>query len=175
MSYPATMGPLLKVRKSDRRDLSEIDALLARSYPVLLKNHYLPSILVTAIPHISKAQPRLLSSGTYFVVENKAGNIVGAGGWTAVAPGTGRVAAPKTGHIRHVVTDHRVTRSGIGRMLMDQVFASARAGGMEQLDCLSTLMAVPFYAACGFHEVGPVSVNLQPGIDFPAIAMRCKL
>ncbi len=169
------MGATLTVRRADRHDLTEVDALLAQSYPVLLKDHYAPSILVTAIPHISRAQPRLLASGTYFVVENESGHIVGAGGWTAVAPGTDRIDAPKTGHIRHVVTDHRLIRSGVGRALMDQVFSSARASGMEQLDCLSTLMAVPFYAACGFVEEGPVSVNLKPGIEFPAILMRCKL
>lgn len=169
------MGSTLTVRLSDKRDLTEVDALLARSYPILLKDHYPPSVLVTAVPHISKAQPRLLASGTYFVVENDAGDIVGAGGWTAVKPGTRQVGAPKTGHIRHVVTDHRQTRSGIGRALMDHVFVSARAAGMEELECLSTLMAVPFYASCGFVEEGPVSVNLRAGIDFPAILMRCKL
>lgn len=169
------MGLTLAVRQANKLDLTEVDALLARSYPILLKDHYPPSVLVTAIPHISKAQPRLLTSGTYFVVENDGGDIVGAGGWTAVAPGTSQIKAPKTGHIRHVVTDHRLTRSGVGRALMDHTFASARAAGMEQLDCLSTLMAVPFYASCGFVEEGPVAVNLRPGIDFPAILMRCRL
>ena len=70
---------------------------------------------VMAVPHISKAQPRLLSSGTYFVVMDEAGALVGAGGWTAVIPGTGQKGAPRTGHIRHVVTDHRQTRRGLGR------------------------------------------------------------
>lgn len=169
------MGETLTVRQSGKGDLAAVDALLGRSYPALLKDHYPPSLLVTAIPAISKAQPRLLASGTYFVVEDEAGQIVGAGGWTAVAPGEPDAGASTTGHIRHVVTDHRLTRRGIGKVLMTRIFSSAKEAGMTRLDCLSTLMAVPFYASCGFVEEGPVSVNLRPGIEFPAILMRLQL
>jgi hypothetical protein len=34
---------------------------------------------------------------------------------------------------------------------------------------------VPFYAACGFRELGPIEVPLQPGISFPAVAMERDL
>ena len=166
------MEHLLTTRVATQADLAEIDALLARSYPVLLKDHYAPSVLVTAIPHISKAQPRLLTSGTYFVVLDDAGSIVGAGGWTKGAPGNGHAGPATTGHIRHVVTDHRCLRRGIGRALMDRVFDTSRAAGITRLDCLSTLMAVPFYASNGFRELEPVSVSLAPGIDFPAVRME---
>ena len=169
------MEKTLSVRAARASDLSEIDALFGRSYPVLLKGHYPPSVLVTAIPLISKAQPRLLTSGTYFVVLDEDARIVGAGGWTLGAPGTGRIGGNTTGHIRHVVTDHRQVRRGIGRTLMERIFESARAVGMKRLDCLSTLMAVPFYASAGFEEVRPVNVDLRPGIELPAILMRREL
>lgn len=169
------MTDTLTIRVARPSDLAEIDGLLGRSYPVLLKDHYTPSILVTAIPYISKAQPKLLKSGTYFVVLDTDGAIVGAGGWTALPPGREKDAGRSIGHIRHVVTDHRVVRRGIGRVLMQHVFESATAAGMTQLDCLSTRMAVPFYAACGFREVGPVSIDLMPGIAFPAVFMRREL
>ena len=44
--------------------------------------------------------------------------------------------------------------------------------GVTVLDCYLTLMAVPFYAACGFRELAPMTVPLCPGIDFPAVHMR---
>ncbi len=169
------MGHSLTARTAVASDLSEIDALLGRSYPALLKDHYPPSVLVTAIPLISKAQPGLIASGTYFVVLDDAGRIVGAGGWTSVEPGTGRKGAVATGHIRHVVTDHRLVRRGVGRVLMERIFDSARDAGMVRLDCLSTLMAVPFYTACGFEEAGPISVELRAGIQFPAVLMHRSL
>ena len=169
------MATELHVRTARPGDLTEVDALLARSYPALLKGHYPPSVLVTAIPLISKAQPRLLASGTYFVVLNAEGAIVGAGGWTSVAPGGGRKLDASTGHIRHVVTDHRETRRGIGSTLMARILESAKAAGIRRLDCYSTLMAVPFYAASGFEEVEAVSLELRPGIEFPAVLMRRDL
>ena len=54
---------------------------------------------------------------------------------------------------------------------MARVEAQARDAGITRLECLSTRMAVPFYAALGFRVLGPVEVPLRPGIVFPAVAM----
>ena len=162
------------ISRANRDDLAEIDALLGRAYPALLKDAYPPSVLVTAIPLIARANPGLIASGSYFVVRD-GGRIVGAGGWTRGAPGGGADVGASTGHIRHVVSDPDKVRSGIGRALMDHIFKDAAGAGMSGLHCLSTLMAVPFYAACGFQEIGPVSVSLRPGIEFPAVAMTRAL
>jgi GNAT superfamily N-acetyltransferase len=169
------MADLLTIRTTRHSDLSEIDALFQRSYPALLRDHYPPSLMVMAIPLISRANPVLVTSGRYFAVSDSQGRIVGAGGWSAMDPRRGRSGAPTTGHIRHVVTDHRRTREGIGRALMGHIFDDARSKGVMRLDCLSTRMAVPFYAACGFDEIGPVMIDLRPGIEFPAVLMQRAL
>ncbi|MEL6959509.1 MAG: GNAT family N-acetyltransferase, partial [Pseudomonadota bacterium] len=118
------------------------------------------------------------TSGTYFLVEDflveEEGVLLGAGGWTRRAPGQGGVS-PHLGHIRHVVTDDRAVRRGVGRALMDHIFTNSRMAGMARLTCLSTLTAEPFYAAMGFHRVKPVTVPLGPGIDFPAVEMDLSL
>ena len=163
----------LSVRTAVPGDLAALDALFGLAYPALLKADYPPSVLVTAIPLISRANPRLLASGTFYVVETE-GRIVGAGGWTRAAPG-GAGAAHGVGHVRHVVTDERMTRRGIGRALMTRVIDRAREAGIARLDCQSTLTAVAFYSAMGFERVGPVLVPLRPGIDFPAVAMSRTL
>ena len=161
------------ITPATKADLAGIDALLGRSYPALLKGAYDPSVLVTAIPLISRANPSLVASGTYFVVK-EAGRILGAGGWTFAVPGGGG-GASGVGHIRHVVTDHTHVREGIGRALMEHVLSDARAAGTRRMECYSTLMAVPFYASVGFEEVAPMSIALRPGIDFPAVHMRRDL
>ncbi len=168
------MKTALDIRTATPADLPKVDALLARSYPALLKGAYPPSLLVTAIPLISRAQPALLASGTYFVVLDGT-EIVGAGGWTRAVPGGGGRGHSGVGNIRHVVTDHRRVREGIGRVLMTHIFDTAREAGVRQMECFSTLMAEPFYAACGFETLGPISLTLRPGIDFPAIHMRRML
>lgn len=150
-------------------DLAALDALLARSYPALLKPDYPPSVLVTALPLIMRAQPRLLACGTYFVARAE-GQTVGAGGWTAAAPAGGQALA-RAGHVRHVVTDHRRVRQGIGRALMARVFETAAVAGVTRLEAQATRTAVPFYAALGFEVLGERQVPLRPGITFPAVAM----
>ncbi|SMX23493.1 GNAT family N-acetyltransferase [Boseongicola aestuarii] len=162
----------LTVRTALAVDFGAVDALLARSYPAILKADYPPSVLVTAVPLISKAQPRLVMSGTYFVVEDGDGVIVGAGGWTRMAPPGFGEEARGVAHIRHVVCDHRRLREGIGRRLMGHIFRTSEAAGIQQYECFSTLTAVPFYAACGFSTLGPMTVALRGGIDFPAVHMR---
>ena len=120
------MTTTLTIRPTTRMDIAAVDLLLSRSYPILLKPDYKPSVMVTALPLISKANPRLLQSGTYFAVEDETGQIVGAGGWSWMNPmgGAGRAGL---GSIRHVVTDYRCTRRGIGQALLTHIFDTAYA------------------------------------------------
>ncbi len=164
---------MFKIRTATQPDTAAVDALLARAYPRLLKNDYAPSTLVLALPKISKAQPNLVACGTYYLVE-EAGVLLGAGGWTATAPGKGGITRG-VGHIRHVVTDDRAIRRGVGRALMTHIIQTAKSQGFRRLSCLSTRTAVPFYAAMGFEILSEMSVPLGPGIDFPAVDMEYGL
>lgn len=152
------------IRPSTGADFAAVDALLARSYPKLLKADYPPSILVTALPLISRAQPELLACGTYYVAE-AAGEIIGAGGWTPDR------SDPTLGHVRHLVTDDRALRRGVGTALMARSFEDARAAGLRRMACSATWTAEAFYQAQGFVTLGRVDVPLQRGITFPAIGM----
>lgn len=169
MSTPSYIpGADVRVRPSTKADMAAVDALLARTYPKLLKADYAPSVLVTALPVISRARPELLVCGTYYVAEEH-DRVVGAGGWTR--DGQDR----RLGHVRHVVTDDRVLRRGIGRAVMQRCFADARAAGVARMECWATLTAERFYQAVGFETVGPMEVTLQRGITFPALRMTHTL
>lgn len=163
----------IEIRVATAVDIAAVDVLLARSYPALLKHDYAPSVLVAALPLISKAKPALVTCGTYYVAQ-RAGQVVGAGGWTAHAPTGGSVAG--VGHIRHVVTDHRALRCGIGAALMAHVFKAALGAGMRQLECWSTLTAEPFYAAQGFQREAEIEVPIGPArLPFRSVRMRKTL
>jgi len=165
----------MTIRTTTIADLSAVDALLARSFAVQLKGEYPTSTLVMAAPLISRARPGLLASGTYFAVHDR-GRIVGAGGWSWSAPtGVSSLGPIDVAHVRQVITDHRHTRCGVGRMLMARTIANAKGKGVGALDCLSTHSAVPFYKACGFDEVGAIDVHLRPGIVFGAVRMMRAL
>ncbi|MEL6465025.1 MAG: GNAT family N-acetyltransferase [Pseudomonadota bacterium] len=154
----------MRVRPTTKADLAAVDALLARTYPKLLKADYPPSVLVTALPIISRARPELLGCGTYYMVEED-GKILGAGGWTPDQKDA------RLGHIRHVVTDDRTLRRGVGRRILTHCFDVARRAGVMRMECWATRTAVPFYAAVGFEEIGPIDVPLAGGITFPSVRM----
>lgn len=164
---------MFTLRVATKQDIAAVDALLARAYPRLLKPDYAPSMLVLALPKISRAQPELVSCGTYYLVEQN-GELLGAGGWTAAAPGKGGLTRG-VGHIRHVVTDDRATRRGVGRALLTHIAQNAKAQGLRRLQCYSTLTAAPFYGAMEFDTLGQITIPLGPGIDFPAVEMERHL
>lgn len=163
----------MEIRPTSRADIPAVDALLARSYPALLKSDYPASILVTALPLISRAQPELVTCGTYFGCYD-GDAIVSAGGWTRSRPGRGGLQKD-VGHIRHVVSDPRYVRRGFGRALMTHVLEDARQARVRRVLCQSTRTAEPFYAACGFMRQREIEVPLQPGISFPAVLMEILL
>ena len=163
------------IRPAMLADMDAIDGLLGRSYPTLLKADYPPSILVTAIPRMTKAQPALIKSGTYYVAEDPGGTLLGAGGWTFALPGRGTMRERGRANVRHLVTDPERLRLGVARAIMQHCFAEARQAGATWMHCLATRTAVPFYTAVGFEVIGEVTVPLGPGVDFPAIAMQRTL
>jgi GNAT superfamily N-acetyltransferase len=161
MAYDA-----ITLRPAIEADLRSLDRMLSTSYTMLLKADYPPSIQVTAVPIISRVNPGLVMSGTYYVAETQDGALVGAGGWTRSVKG------PGIADVRHIVTDLHHLRRGVARRLMMGIFAEARAAGISRLECLATRSAVPFYRALGFEGETEVLVGLRPGIEFPAVRMR---
>jgi GNAT superfamily N-acetyltransferase len=156
----------ITLRSATGRDFQAVDTLLARSYPRLLRNDYAPSVMVTAVPLIARANPALVRSGTYYVAETSDGEIIGAGGWSFAS--SNRAVA----EVRHLVVDWRRQRQGIGRRLMMGIFAEAQLQGVRRFEARATRTAVSFYEAMGFESLGQMIVPLRPGIDFPAVMMR---
>lgn len=158
---------MFTIRVATPRDIGPVDDLLRRSYPRLLRNDYAPSMLVTVLPRIARAQPRLVAGGTYYLAEDD-GALMGAGGWT---PGQGAAACD----VRHLAVDHSFTRRGVGRALLEHAMEEARKDGRRRMTALSTLTAVPFYRACGFQPVAERILDFGVAAHFPVVEMRRSL
>ncbi|MFQ5622406.1 MAG: GNAT family N-acetyltransferase [Paracoccaceae bacterium] len=157
------------VRNSKRSDLPLVDALLQRAFRILLKPDYPPSLLVTAVPKISRANPLLLASGSYYVAVSGE-DVLGCGGWSRRHPHGSR-PEPGHAHVRHFATDPDQARRGVGRAIMERCVSDARAEGISVLECYSTRTAEPFYRALGFSRVREIVADLGPGVAFPAVIM----
>lgn len=159
----------LVIRPAMPADTEGVSRMLARSYRALLAPDYDPALLREVLPLISVARPSLLSCGTYFVVE-EGERILAAGGWTDLSP-HGAPGRAGVGHIRHVACDPSVVRRGVTSRLMRRVLCSARAAGVTELRCQSTLTAQPFFEAQGFNVLGRIDVRMPTGVLFPAVQM----
>lgn len=75
------------VRPTTQEDAEKVNALLKIFYQTMLPNDYDPTVLNTSLPLMAKANPELLTSGTWFIVEHpQVGTVAGCGGWTPLPP-----------------------------------------------------------------------------------------
>ena len=155
-------------------DVPAVTALLEACYPVLFALGYERDVLAPALPRMTKANPRLLASGNFFVAESADGGIVGCGGWSQERPGTNDIVEGE-GHIRHFATHPDWLRRGIGRAIIDHCVGQATAAGVKRFDCYSSLVAVAFYRAAGFSTVGAMTLDLGPGVTIPGVLMRREI
>jgi len=159
------------VRVSAPSDTAAVSALLAASYPTLLASHYERNLLARALPFMTKANPTLLASGSFYVAQNGQGELIGCGGWSLEHPGTAKVVRGEA-HIRHFATHPGWTRMGVARSIMNRCCIDASARDAGKLHCYSTFAAENFYKALGFKTVAGASILLDSEVAFPAILMQ---
>ncbi|WP_439103118.1 GNAT family N-acetyltransferase [Celeribacter marinus] len=162
--------PPFVIRTAKTTDATAIGALLRTCYTDGLKADYHPNLLAAALPIITQPKESLIRSGTYFVCDSGEGHLVASGGWSWQGP-VGGVAPRDTAHLRYVVVGLDYLRNGVGRVLLEHIFASARAQDVRRLICTSTITAAGFYEAVGFECRGDVALTLGPGLSFPAVQL----
>jgi N-acetylglutamate synthase-like GNAT family acetyltransferase len=123
---------------------------------------------------MTRANPKLLSSGTYYVAESEDGTVVGCGGWTREHPG-GETAVEGVGHIRHFGTHPDWTRKGIGGVIFRRCEEDARASGIGEFECQSSLNAESFYSALGFERIGVFDNQMGPDVALTICHMRYRV
>lgn len=168
------MANNLHIRVATLEDEASVSALLKASYTTLMPSHYEASLLEKALPLIARANPDLLASGTYYIVENTDGKPLGCGGWTHERPGTGEIVAGLA-HIRHFATHPNFLEKGIGRQLFTACVTDAQKKKARQMMCFSSLNAVSFYAALGFQTIEQVDIAMGPSLVFPSVLMEATL
>ena len=161
----------LQIRAATPEDGEIVAELYSASYPVLMPAAYERKVLDAALPLMTRANPKLLACGTYFLAFDGIGTLVGGGGWTPDRPGTGE-REDGTGHVRHFATHPEHTGKGIGRTIFERCAASAQGNGIGRFECYASLNAQPFYAALGFRFLDVFDIPMAPGVVFPSARME---
>jgi N-acetylglutamate synthase-like GNAT family acetyltransferase len=162
------------IRVARVADLDTVGVLLAASYSSLLAPRYDHDMLLRALPHMTRANPILLASGTYYVAEVESDKLIGCGGWTIANPASGEIIDGEA-HVRHFATHPDWVRQGVGTSLLSRCFRDAKSLAVRKLHCFSTLNAEHFYRASGFDRVREIDVPMGPDLIFPGILMGREL
>ncbi|MEA3066443.1 MAG: hypothetical protein QOJ27_2904 [Sphingomonadales bacterium] len=161
----------MRLRVATPADAVAVAAVLGPSYAGLMASAYPPALLARALPLIARANPALLASGRYYLVEAETGEPAGCGGWSAHPPGASE-PDPRRAHIRHFATHPAWIRRGVGRRLHERCEADAKAAGFAAFECWASLNGEPFYAALGFRRLERIETPMAGGIRFPAVRME---
>lgn len=160
----------MQIRTAHPEDAASVAALLARAYPSLMAQSYDADTLAGALPAMTKANPELLASGTYYVVED-AGFLIGCGGWTFEQPGSRKVQVGLA-HLRHFATDPGRARQGIGRSVFERCASVAAERGARRFQSFASLNAEPFYRRMGLVPLETIEVSMGPTTTIPVVLME---
>lgn len=161
----------LELRVAGPADAAAVGDVLAASYGALYRGWYRDDALDRALPAMTRANPALLASGRYFLVE-EAGAAISCGGWSFEklgGPPTSRLA-----HVRHFATRPDHLGRGAASLIIQRCFEEARAAGAVEMEALSSLAAEAFYAGHGFRPLAQVNVPMA-GAAFACVLMRRPL
>jgi GNAT superfamily N-acetyltransferase len=173
----------LTSRLATRDDLPVLEPLVQASI-VELQRAFLDDAQIRSSQTIMGVDTQLVDDGTYFVVEID-GAIAGCGGWSRRATlyggdhSAGRDSklldpAQDAAKVRAMYTHPDYVRRGVGRLILEQCEAAAKAEGFTSLELAATLAGRPLYEAAGFE---PFEFTSDPGdgVPVPLVRMRKPL
>jgi GNAT superfamily N-acetyltransferase len=175
-------GSAPTLRLATPADASAAEALMKDSTAAIFPAFYDRQQTASSIRYVAQVDPMLLEDGTYFVLE-VGDELVACGGWSrrgrpymgsADTPDDDRLLDPVTepAHVRAMFVRPDWTRRGLGRRIIEECEAAARADGFRQLHLVATLPGVPLYRACGFTPTDDVEdVVLADGVHLPCLEM----
>ena len=161
----------MRLRVATPSDSEAVASVLRPSYTEVWAGAYPAELLARTLPSITRANPKLLASGTYYLVLAPEDRPAGCGGWTPHPPGA-REPDPRRAHIRHFAVHPLFLRRGVGRLLYERCESDARAAGFTAFEAWASLNGQAFYAALGFRPLGRIETPMPGGVRFPAVRME---
>ncbi|MGK7866687.1 GNAT family N-acetyltransferase [Falsiroseomonas sp. E2-1-a20] len=168
------------IRQARAEDLPALLEMQAASLLALGAAHYPRPVLDAALSRLGTMDARLVTDGTYLVLE-VTGRLAGSAGWSLHAPNYAalmteplRSLPGRTGLVRSVYVSPDFARRGLGRRLMQAVESRLVALRVQTSELMATLSGAPLYATLGYRELSTHALRVAPGVDFEVRRMaRC--
>jgi GNAT superfamily N-acetyltransferase len=166
-------------------DVPALEALIPLSVRALQSQNYSPAQMEAALGPVFGVDRQLIADGTYFVAE-KAGRIVGCGGWSRrkavfggdrARTGADELIDPSrdAARIRAFFVHPDFARRGIGRAILAACESEIVAADFSTAELVATLAGEPLYAAFAYGVVERFDVPMSGGLKLPVVRMRKRL
>jgi GNAT superfamily N-acetyltransferase len=171
-----------RLRAAVLEDEPVLRALIARSILALGAADYSVPQIEGALRGAFGVDTNLIRDGSYFVVLDRADQIVACGGWSRRRTLFGSDARaerdeswldPHTdaAKIRAFFVDPGHARRGLGRAILERSEAEARKAGFTRFELMATLPGVRLYQQCGYVAQAPVSYPLGEDLSIQFVPM----
>jgi GNAT superfamily N-acetyltransferase len=176
---------IFSLRKATLDDQPALENLIAESVRGLSRQDYTDAQIEAALGTAMGVDTELIRDGTFFVVEAE-GQIVACGGWSKRGTlfGADRQANRQSelldpsrdaARIRAFFVHPAWARQGIGRALLQQCEAEARAAGFRRAELMATLPGLKLYQVMSYEAEQPLEHDLGGGITIEFVPMRKDL
>lgn len=139
----------------------------------IFPHFYAPDQIEPCARYIGQVDTMLVDDGTYFVEEDETG-VIACGGWSRrhrLYAGSGssdddaRLLDPASegAPVRAMFVRGDRVRRGLGRRILEECEAAARADGFTKLTLMATLPGLQLYRAWGFETLEEVDIPLEDG------------
>lgn len=162
-------------------DLPALKALMALAID-RLQTPFLSAAQISASRSVMGLDTRLVSDGSYFLVE-EGGVLAGCGGWSRRATLYGgdhsaplrddRLLDPRTepARLRAMYTHPDFARRGVGRLIVGLCEAAAREAGFGRMELMGTMAGQPLYLRCGYEPLEHTVSAPVDGVSVPLVRM----
>lgn len=172
---------MLTHRLATPEDLPALKVLMAAAISEL-QAAFLNDAQIAASRSVMGLDSRLVSDGTYFLVEEE-GVLAGCGGWSRRATLYGgdhsaklrddRLLDPSSepARLRAMYTHPDFARRGVGRLVVGLCEAAAREAGFTRMELMGTLAGEPLYVRCGYAPLERTESAPVDGVSVPLVRM----
>jgi N-acetylglutamate synthase-like GNAT family acetyltransferase len=172
-------------RLAQAHDIPVLEQLIRLSVRALHVDCYSTAQVEAALGPVFRVDRQLIQDGTYFVVE-RAGEVVGCGGWSRrhslfggdharVGPNIELDPDRDPARIRAFFVHPDWARQGIGSTLLAACEQAIREAHFHAVELVATLVGEPLYSAFGYAAVERYEVPLTNGLGLPVVRMTKRL
>ena len=175
-----------KFRKANFNDINELEQLIEISAKSINSEYYNESEINAALCHVWTVDKQLIIDKTYWIVENKQGEIIGCGGWSKRKLLFGKSEPLDLGktelkpdsepaRIRAFFVHPEYKRMGIGKELLKLCEKEAKLQNFKSLELVATLSGEKLYSANGYKEIKRYKIELGNNITNKVVSMNKNL